>query len=268
LILAALLAAALQDAALPEGNTFVRALLERQRQDEDLLDRYTYDLTRTREELRADGTVKSRRTLRFEIFHVKGRPVRRLVADDGRPLPAARQAKEDRRVRAMVEAIRAGRVAVEEPNRRLSRLLEDFDFRSVGREERGGRITLVIDFAPRPNTEPRPGSASVRRSEDESIRNLSGHLWADERQGRIVKVEVHNDVPLRVGLGVGVSVSALAFSAEFRRVDDAVWLPHQVETGATGRVMLVKGFRVRHIDEYGNYRRFEVDSEEQIRPRE
>jgi hypothetical protein len=98
------------------------------------------------------------------------------------------------------------------------------------------------------------------------MRHLSGRLWADDAEGRIVKIEVHNDARIRVGLGIGASISALAFTAEFSRVDDQVWLPSRVETWATGRVLGFKGFRVRHTDEYGRYRRFQVDSEEQLRP--
>jgi hypothetical protein len=156
----------------------------------------------------------------------------------------------------MVRAIREGRVAVEEPHRRLSRLLDGFDFRSAAREELSGRPALRIDFAPR-------GGGPAEAPE---MRRMSGRLWADEAEGRLVKVEVRNDAPIRVGLGGGTSISALAFTAEFRRVDDEVWLPTRVETWASGRVLLVKGFRVRRVEEYSGYRRFEVGAEEQVHP--
>src|SRR6266536_3760185 len=68
---------------LPDGNALVRRLVERQRHREELLDRYTYDLLAGREELDDGGAVRERHTRRYETFFVKGRPVRRLVEEDG-----------------------------------------------------------------------------------------------------------------------------------------------------------------------------------------
>jgi hypothetical protein len=252
--LAALVLLPAGDPALPEGNEYVRRLVEKQRHREELLDRYTYDLATTREQLDDRGAVKESRTRSYEVIFVKGRPVRRLVAQDGRPLPADQQAREDRKAREMAEAVRAGRTVSERPGVRLSSVLERYDFRAVGRETVDGRTAVVLAFSAR------PGERKI--DNDRVLRQLRGRLWVDEAEEEVVRAELENVAPLKFGLGLGASVSSLTTRIEFRKVDDAVWLPAQEETVASGRVLLLKGFRTRIRRAYSGYRRFDVDSEE------
>lgn len=256
LVLGGLLAA---DApALPEGNAYVRALVQKQRDREALLDTYTYDVLSVREELDRSGAVRSRRTQSFQTFYVKGRPLRRLVAQDGQTLSADRQARENERVAGMAADIRAGRVAIEQPGLRLSSILDRFDFRSVGREAVEGRTAVVLDFAAR------PGERDIKG--DRVLRRLSGRLWVDEAEQEIVRAEVHNTEPIKVALGVGASVSRVESRFDFRKVDGAAWMPWRVLTFAEGRKLLLKSFRTRVTLTYGGFRRFDVQSEESVRP--
>jgi hypothetical protein len=256
LVLGGLLAA--DTPALPEGNAYVRALVQKQRDREALLDTYTYDVSSVREELDAAGAVRSRRTQSFQTFYVKGRPLRRLVAEDGQPLSAGRQARENERVAKMAADIRAGRVAIEQPGLRLSAILERFDFRAVDREVVEGRATVVLDFTAR------PGERDIKG--DRVLRRLRGRLWVDEAEQEIVRAEIHNTEPIKVGLGIGASVSRVESRFEFRKVDGVAWLPWRVLTFATGRKLLLKNFRTRLTLTYAGYRRFEVQSEESVRP--
>ena len=68
---------------------------------------------------------------------------------------------------------------------------------------------------------------------------------------------------IKWGLGLGAVVSSLESVVEFRKVDDHVWLPLRDEMTATGRMLLVKRFRKRISRTYGNYRRFQVEAQEQ-----
>jgi hypothetical protein len=244
--------------ALPEGNAYVRALVQKQRDREALLDTYTYDILSVREELDPAGAVRSRRTQSFQTFYVKGRPLRRLVAEDGKPLSPERQARENQRVAGMAADIRAGRVAIEQPALRLSAILERFDFRAVAREDVEGRAAVVLDFTAR------PGERDIKG--DRVLRRLRGRLWVDEAEREVVRAEVHNTEPIKVALGVGASVSRVESRFEFRKVDGAAWLPWRVESFAEGRKLLVKSFRTRLTLTYGGYRRFDVKSEEAVRP--
>jgi hypothetical protein len=244
-------------APLPDGDTFVRGLLSAQRGREDALSRYTYDVSERREELDRSGRVRKRRTRDFEVFMVRGRPVRRLVATDGQPLTGRAREKEERRVRELAEALATGRAATEQPGVRLSKVLERYRFVAVSRAELEGRCAIAFEFAAL------PGAFALER--DSVLRRLAGRLWVDEEERAVARVEVHNTSAIRIALGLGASVSSLGFRSEFTRLPDGVWLPRSIETLAVGRKLLVSGFRVRTTTSYGRYRRFEVEVQEQLR---
>jgi hypothetical protein len=250
-----------QGAPLPEGNAYVRGLLGRQRQREEALDRYTYDVHQVEEGLDKGGVATERRTRGYELFHVKGRPVRRQVSENGRPLPARARAKEDRRARELAAALLAGRVATERPALRLSQILERYDFRSVARESLGGRPTLLLEFAPLPGKRPIDG--------DGVLRTLAGRIWVDEAQRELVRAEVRNTAAVKFAFGLGARVSSLSFEVAFQPMPDGLWLPERLAAEVGGGVLLLKGFRRRVVESYDNYRVFEVrSSEELLWPRE
>ena len=246
------------DAPLPEGNAYVRGLVDKERHREEVLDQYTYDLASVREDLDEAGRVKERETRRYEIFFVKGRPVRRLVEEDGRPLSAARQQREDREAREMAEAVRSGRAVTEQPRMRLSAILDRYDFRAVAREDVAGRTAIVLEF------QPRPGDLGLEG--DRYLRRLGGRIWVDEAEQEVVRTEITNLAAIKVGSVLGASVSSLSTRIDFRKVDDAVWLPAEDETLVSGRALIFKKFRRRFRRTYGNYRRFSVESTESRSP--
>ena len=259
-LLAAVLLSAACDARvpLPEGDAFVRSLAAAQRRREEALSLYTYDVSEAREQLARDGRVRRRETRSFEVFHVKGRPVRRLVARDGRPLEGRQREREERRARELAEGLRSGKAVSEEAGLRLSRILERYHFVARGREEVEERCAVVFDFTAR------PGDFDLER--DALLRHLAGRLWVDEEERAVALVEVHNTSPLRVALGIGATVSAVTFRAEFRRLEAGVWLPRALEAAADGKKLLFRVFRVRTTTTYENYRRFEVEVQENVRP--
>jgi hypothetical protein len=244
-------------APLPEGNAFVRGLVGAQRQREEAVSLYTYDVTEVREQLDRDGRVRRRETRAYEVFHVKGRPVRRLVARDGRPLEGKAREREERRAGELASALRAGTATWERAGVRLSRILERYDFSAVGREAVDERCALVFDFAAR------PGDFALER--DGLLRRLAGRLWVDEAEKAVARVEVRNTSGLRFALGLGATVSSVSFRAGFRRLEEGAWLPRSLAVSAEGKKLLFKAFRTRATSTYGNYRRFEVDVRDEPR---
>jgi hypothetical protein len=244
-------------APLPEGNAFVRGLVGAQRQREEAVSLYTYDVTEVREQLDRDGRVRRRETRAYEVFHVKGRPVRRLVARDGRPLEGKAREREERRAGELASALRSGTATRERAGVRLSRILERYDFSAVGREAVDERCALVFDFAAR------PGDFALER--DGLLRRLAGRLWVDEAEKAVARVEVRNTSGLRFALGLGATVSSVSFRAGFRRLEEGAWLPRSLAVSAEGKKLLFKAFRTRATSTYDNYRRFEVDVREEPR---
>jgi len=239
---------------LPDANAYVRRLVTGQRGQEEALSRYTYDVTEAREDLDKQGHVVRRRTRAYEVYHVKGRPVRRLVARDGQPLSPADRERVDARARELAQAIRDGRTASEQPGVRLSRVIERYDFRLAGREELDGRCALVFDFSAL------PGDFKLER--DALLRKLAGRLWVDEEDQVVSRFDAHNTGGLRIALGIAASVSSASLRADFVRLEPGLWLPRQVQSGAEGRKLLFVGFHLRETLWFDNYRRFEVSTGE------
>jgi hypothetical protein len=259
-VLAALAVAAGCAAAPPlaDANGYVRRLVGIQRHSEEQLSRYSYDVSESREDLDAQGRVLRRRTRSYEVHYVKGRPVRRLVARDGRPLPPAEQQRQDERARELAESIRSGRTVSEQPGVRISVALERYDFRFSGREELEARCALVFDFVARPGEFP--------GERDYLLRKLAGRLWVDEQEQAVARLDLHNTGGVKIALGIGANIAAASFHGEFVRLEPGVWLPRLLQGGAQGRKLLFFGFRVRETLSFGNYRAFEVGVGEAVRP--
>lgn len=257
-LLVPLSGAAQDTSALPEGNAFVRSVLRDASPQDAAINDYAYDVLESRETLNRDGSVRSRETKRFEVYFVKTRPVRRLVAKNGAPLSPRDQAEEDRRAETQARAITEGRTVSERPGIRLGSLLDRFDFRAGGRETREGRATLVFEFAPRPDA----AKPSNDEAADRVTRILSGRLYIDETERRVARLEAWNTPGRDAKVSTGVKLGALSTIMDFTRVAERVWLPRTVLTEATARAFFFRTVRVRNEVAYSNYRRFEVDTEE------
>jgi len=215
-----------------------------------------------KEDLNSRGVVTSRELLAYEVYFVEGRPVRRLVARDGVPLPPREQMEVDREAERKARAITEGRTVSEQAGLRLSSLVDSFDFETVERRIRNGRSTLVFDFKPTQN--PRPGSD--RNRTDAVAKILVGRVFIDEADRRVVLLEARNTPGEKASVATGVKLGAFELEMEFTPVADGVWLPKRVTTLASGRAFWFKTFRIRKTTMYWNYRRFSVETREEQAP--
>jgi hypothetical protein len=233
-------------------------MVERERGFEDLLEAYTYDFCSTREDLDKGGEVKKRQERCFEVFRTHGQSLERLVREDGQPLPPKRRAKEESRIRKAIErAARKERVDEEAHGRRqirLSLVLERFDFTSVGREDVNGRPAVIVAFRAQ------PGKREIEN--DKLLRVLSGRLWIDEEARAVARAEFRSTGEVKFGGGLLASLRGLNVELDRLPIDD-VWLPRRSTSSVVGRV-LWNGVRQRTVDEYSNYRRFTVETHEDV----
>jgi hypothetical protein len=252
-----LLIALLAADPLPEGNAYVRTLVDGVRRREEAVNRYTYDVTEVREQLDDEGRRRSVETTRYEVFHVKGRAVRKKVAQDGKPLPADERIREERRVQEEVDSIVKGS-ADKDREVRLSEVLERYDFKTVGREDLDERPTLVFDFKAQPGERKLEG--------DRFLRVLSGRVWVDEDEKELVRAELRTTKGVGFAWGLGPSLEALTMDLHFDRAEEGLWLPARLNALVNGQILPLKGFRYRISVLYGRYRRFETDTNERVNP--
>ena len=185
--------------------------------------------------------------------------MRKQVAENGHALEGTQARDEDRRVRDLVQDILNDRTIHEVPEVRLSQVLQRYDFKTLRREDRIGRPTLVFDFAALPGKRDLEG--------DFFLRHLTGRIWVDEEERQLVEAHLANADPIKVAFGIGVSVTSLDMKLLFRQIDDGVWLPARVQFGVAGRALLAAGFNVRTLVLFSRFRRFEAETEsEKIEP--
>jgi hypothetical protein len=242
-------------APLPNGNELVRSMVERQRSFEKALDEYTYDVLRTESKLDDKDRVKETHLRRYEIFFVKGQAVRRLVEEDGRLLVGDQAERERKRALKAAEKARARKRSEKEDaeaETRLSDILARYDFTALRREPLGGRQTVLVEF------HAQPGKRDIKH--DNVFRAVQGRLWIDEDDRVVVRAELATNQPIKIVGGLVASISRVDLDVDFVPVD-TIWLPRRSQSFSTGRV-LFKGFRRRLTEEFSDYRRFVVSTEE------
>ena len=95
---------------------------------------------------------------------------------------------------------------------------------------------------------------------------MGGRIWIDESAKRLLRLEARVNDTLKIGGGLVVSVrpgSSLVF--EQALVKDEVWLPTYAEIHITGRLLLLKGVKQHQTVRFGDYRKFAVDTSEEIK---
>jgi hypothetical protein len=92
---------------MPDVAVLFAEVLERQNQVEEAREAYTYTKVATDLEPDGRGGVVEKAVRSYEVFSVGGRRFEKLVARDGRPLPAGEARKEEQRIEKQVRRHRA-----------------------------------------------------------------------------------------------------------------------------------------------------------------
>ena len=257
---------------LPSSSDFIKRMRAAIRFDEDLQQAYTY-LERRRDvkvSMLGKITVGPLRT--FEVYpsNQPGRTYKRLIAIDGKPLPAEELARRDeehrRNVLAEVErdkaetpAVKSARLAKEaEERRERERVVNDafavFEASVIGREVIDGEDVIVLWISPRKN-------AVARTREGGYMKRFAGKLWVVEADAQVVKLDLSAFDDIQVGMGIVGRVhqgARLEFAR--RRVNNEVWLPASSHISAKGRTLLFRPFTFDVRTDYLDYKKWSVDT--------
>jgi hypothetical protein len=263
-------ALAAQDRPLPDPASFAAQVKQHLATDEERQSGYMFVERLTEQKLDASGRPHDESVKVFEVY--PGLPgearYRRLIEEDGRPVPAETLAQQDRDRRNAVEAYvrrtstSSGR---QEDTRRLERqrqryqagiddLFRIYDIRMVGRESVEGHDTIVATLTPKPGAQPQTDDGKI-------MRHLKARAWISESDAELVRVDIEalDDLPFGWGLLARVHKGATA-TYQRRKVNDESWLPERVTWTGSARVLLMKQLRRRGVAEFSGYRKFSVDT--------
>jgi hypothetical protein len=261
-----------QEAPLPDFDTFVAQAKTRLRTDAALQSGYVFSERQTELKIDRQGRTTDRRVRVYEVYPpLPGEDAyRRLIEEDGRPVPASRLEKQDRERRKKVEAYarelaqrgdagyrraeREYQQAVNERAADIDDIFNVFDVRMIGRDVIAGHPTIAFTLTPRPGAKARTKSGAM-------MRHFTARAWISEAEYQLVKVDVEAVDSVSWGLGLLARLHRGATASyERRKINDEVWLPARVTYGGSGRVLLVRTLRRAGSSEFFDYRKFSVET--------
>jgi hypothetical protein len=261
---------AAQDRPLPDQETFSAQVRARLATDETRQSGYTFLERRTEQKLDASGRTTDERVRVFEVY--PGLPgqdrYRRLIEEDGKPVPPEQLAERDRDRQKDVESY-ARRMSSsserEKDNRALDKereqykaavddIFQVYDIRMVGRELLDGHDTIVATLTPKVDAKPQTDDGKI-------MRHFKARAWIGESDYELVRAEIEAIDTVSFGLGFIARVhKGTVATYQRRKVNDEVWLPERVTWTASARVLLLRSLRLRGVSEFSNYRKFTVDT--------
>jgi hypothetical protein len=265
-----------QDRPLPEQGAFLAETRKHLQTDSTLQSSYVYVETRRELKLDKHGRTSGESVKVYESY--PGLPGEsrweRLIAENGRPVPAEQLAKQDqerqtkaaRMVRRLAEDGPKERARQEREyqkgRRERDEAVDDiytvFDIRMIGRERIEAHDTIV--FALTPNTAAKP-----RTTEGAQMRHFKVQAWVSESDHELVKLEAEAIDTLSFGMGVLARLHKGARLSFLRRkINGEVWLPAVVSYSGSARVGLLFTLRRAGTSEFSNYRKYSVDSSSTI----
>ncbi|MBM3813204.1 MAG: hypothetical protein FJW20_16390 [Acidimicrobiia bacterium] len=251
--------------AAEDPREIVLRSVPRNQSDIDLSRQYTY-LTRTLEkQLDKDGKVKSTESKTYDVANLYGQPYRRLVARDGKPLPAKEESEEQKKMdKELGKRSRESEADRRKREKELRERLEDqkkfireiadaFEFKLLGTEGVDGHDSWVIEAEPKRGFKPVSRRGGI-------LARVRGKLWITRKDYRWVKLEADVIDTISFGWMLLRLHKGTRMTFEQRRVGEELWMPSHAWIRGGARVALVKNFRIESETWWENYRKFQTDS--------
>ncbi|MGE0126870.1 MAG: hypothetical protein AB7U82_02105 [Blastocatellales bacterium] len=267
---------------LPDIPTLLKDVGKNEDEVDNILEKYTYTQTITQREIDSNGQMKVKESETFELTFYKGNRIRRLTAKNGKPLTPKEEADEQKNVEKRIREIekkeaekernaQKDRDAAQNSSKNNDGLRDDDRDQRISiadllrasklinprRERFRGRDVIVFDFEPLPGYKP-------QKSYEKLFGKMAGAIWIDPTDKQVARVEARLVEAYKVGGGLLASLKEGAnFVLEQERVNQEIWLPTRAEINLGVRVLLVKGFNINQTVTYGDYKRFNVESEKE-----
>jgi hypothetical protein len=193
----------------------------------------------------------------WEVMMIDGSPYSKLIGQNGEPLPAAQEAKENDKMRAEItkrqsesQSSRQSRISKYKNDRAEEHLLmqqmaEAFTFKIVAEETVNGYPCYVLDANPDPNYKPPVQKARV-------LTGMHGRMWIDKEHFHWVKVQAEVTSPVEFGFFIAKVKPGTSFELEQEPVGN-VWLPKKFVEDVNASVLGLYGLHTKEVDQYSEY---------------
>jgi hypothetical protein len=236
---------------------------QRDFQDQKIIRDYTFKILERTTEFDNAGREKSAHTHLREVLYFGGKPHRRLLEKDGKPLPPDEEQREQNNAtQAAKEASKLTPAQIkkreddafrerEKTRAELLDIPKAFDFTLLGEPTVNGRPAWQIKAEPRRDYHGR--NAGI-------LRNLRGTIWIDKKDLAWVRVEAESLDTISVGFFIARVAKGSAILLETQRINDEVWAISHISMKASARVALVKKFNIEEEMTYSDYKKFRTDA--------
>ncbi|MDP9049645.1 MAG: hypothetical protein M3O31_02840 [Acidobacteriota bacterium] len=190
-----------------------------------------------------------------KVIETDAGKVRRLIAEDGKPLSPQREAQERGRLGVIVAdpvAFRKKSQATKDDEahalQMLSLATRAFLF-SDPHEENG---FIHIDYRPNPEYQ-------AQNMEERVLHAMSGSLLIDPQMMRLHRIDGRLPEDINIGFGLVTIRAGSNFSTTRAHFDQPDWKTTQVDTAINGRVILFKSIAKNEHAEHSNFVRVSND---------
>ena len=194
----------------------------------------------------------------FAVTMLYGSRYERLIALNGNPLGAEKEAEEQKKFEKAVSERRseppekrAARIAKYEAERKrdhnmLDQITAAFDFKLLGEQKLRGRRVYVLRATPRKGYQPPNRDSQV-------LTGMEGRLWVDHDTFQWVKVEAHVTRPVRIQGFLAEVEPGTQFELEKMPVSADIWLATHFTMKSNAKVILFFRHRSQEDNTFFNY---------------
>jgi hypothetical protein len=261
-----------QEKPLPDFDTFTAEVKKRLKTDEALQSGYAFSERQVEQKRDGEGRVREEHVKVYEVYPpLPGEErYRRLIEEDGRPVPKEKLDKQDRERQKKVEAYardlaarspkdverarREYRKEMAERSADIEDIFNVFDIRMIGREPIDGHPTLAFTLTPKSRVKARTDSGKM-------MQHFNARAWISESEYELVRIEVEAIDNISFGLGLLARLHRGATASfERRKINGEAWLPAKMSYAGSGRLLMLRQLRLAGSSEFFNYRRFSVET--------
>lgn len=251
-------------APLPEAETFFAEARARLTGNDVMQSRFSYKERSTELNLNPFGRMGTGPVVVAEVYPSPGDGLtyRRILERDGRPVPAAEIAEQDRKFRERYDEwgkqlAREGQSArdarlkkdAEMRQKELGQLAEAidlFDFTLVGRSTWEGQPAIVVAFTPKPN-------AKARTRDGRLAQGFAGRAWIHEFQYEVLHVNAIAVDDVTFGYGMIARLNSGSVVEFTRRWVEGAWYPVETRFQGTGRALIFRRVVLDYRRSYYDY---------------
>lgn len=181
----------------------------------------------------------------YRITWYRNQPLYVLEVKNGVPFPADNLRRQEVKRKAEIDeeiAHPSGKEKIQAIY--LSPLLDRYRYQLEKREDLWGRSAIKVKF------DPLSGKFPEKKIASKIMENITGFAWVDENEHELMRAEVWNPGPIRIGWGILGSINLLKIEYERRPRPDGIWFVSRLKIRVKVRVLFYTKYNLQVESEF------------------